>query len=106
MIPAVLIMLLTIATAGATTVQATQGMVASVNPVATDAGVRVLKEGGNAIDAAVAVALTLGVVDSDNSGIGGGCFVLIHRANGSLVALDGRETAPAAATPEMFVRNG
>ncbi len=81
-------------------------MVASVHPVATDAGLRVLKQGGNAIDAAVAVALTLGVVDSDNSGIGGGCFMLIHRANGSLVAIDGRETAPAAATPDMFVRNG
>ena len=81
-------------------------MVASVHPVATDAGLRVLKQGGNAIDAAVAVALTLGVVDSDNSGIGGGCFMLIHRANGSFVAIDGREMAPGAATPDMFVRHG
>src|SRR5882724_791369 len=77
---------------------ATHGMVASVQPLATEAGVNVLKQGGNAVDAAVAVALTLGVVDSDNSGIGGGCFMLIRQANGTFVALDGRETAPAAAT--------
>ncbi len=106
MIPVILIMLLAIAAAGATGAEATHGMVASVHPVATDAGLRVLKAGGNAVDAAAAVALTLGVVDSDNSGIGGGCFLLIYRANGSLVAIDGREMAPAAATPDMFVRNG
>ncbi|HSA12226.1 MAG TPA: gamma-glutamyltransferase [Candidatus Paceibacterota bacterium] len=99
-------MLLSIAAAGVASAAATRGMVASVHPVATDAGVSVLKEGGNAIDAAVAVALTLGVVDSHNSGIGGGCFMLIHRANGSFVAIDGRETAPAAATQDMFVRRG
>ena len=86
--------------------QPTNGMVASVHPVATEAGLKVLKQGGNAVDAAVAVALTLGVVDGDNSGIGGGCFMLIHRANGSLVAIDGREMAPAAARRDMFVRDG
>ncbi len=84
----------------------THGMVASVNPVATKAGVAVLKNGGNAIDAAVAVGLTLGVVDTRNSGIGGGCFMLIHLANGSNICVDGREAAPAAATRDMFVRNG
>jgi len=82
------------------------GMVASVNALATKAGVATLKNGGNAIDAAVAVALTLGVVDGQNSGIGGGCFMLIRRADGSVIAIDGRETAPAAATPQMFVRDG
>jgi gamma-glutamyltranspeptidase/glutathione hydrolase len=82
------------------------GMVASVNPLATEAGVNVLKQGGNAVDAAVAVALTLGVADGNNSGIGGGCFMLIRRANGSVVAIDGREMAPAAATHDMFIRNG
>lgn len=82
------------------------GMVASVNPVATEAGVNVLKSGGNAIDAAVAVALTLGVVDGNNSGIGGGCFMLIRRANGKVIAIDGREMAPAAATRDMFIRDG
>jgi gamma-glutamyltranspeptidase/glutathione hydrolase len=85
---------------------ALHGMVASIHPAATEAGLRVLKQGGNAIDAAVAVALTLGVVDGDNSGIGGGCFLLIRRADGTLVAIDGRETAPATATADMFIRNG
>src|SRR5437899_10082096 len=86
--------------------QATHGMVASVHPLATDSGITVLKQGGNAVDAAVAVALMLGVVDGDNSGIGGGCFMLLRRPNGAFVALDGRETAPASASRDMFVRGG
>ena len=69
-------------------------MVATVNPVATDAGVAALDAGGNAVDAAIASALTLGVVDGFNSGIGGGCFILIHTADGKVIAIDGRETAP------------
>jgi len=81
------------------------GMVSSVHPMATEAGLNVLKSGGNAIDAAVAVGFTLGVVDADNSGIGGGCFMLIRLANGKFVAIDGREMAPAAATRDMFLRN-
>jgi len=83
-----------------------RGMVSSVNPLATEAGLNVLKSGGNAIDAAVAVGFTLGVVDTHNSGIGGGCFMLIRLANGKFVAIDGREMAPAAATHDMFVRDG
>jgi gamma-glutamyltranspeptidase/glutathione hydrolase len=83
-----------------------RGMVSSVHPMATEAGLNVLKSGGNAIDAAVAVGLTLGVVDTPNAGIGGGCFMLIRLANGKFVAIDGRETAPAAAARDMFVRNG
>lgn len=106
MFPVIFMMSLLLAAVSATGAEAAHGMVASVHPLATDAGVRVLKEGGNAIDAAVAVALTLGVVDTDNSGIGGGCFMLIHRADGSLVAIDGREMAAAAATPDMFIREG
>jgi gamma-glutamyltranspeptidase / glutathione hydrolase len=82
------------------------GMVASVHERATQAGVATLKSGGNAVDAAVAVALTLGVVDGADAGIGGGCFMLIRRPNGSFVVLDGRETAPAKATRNMFIRNG
>jgi gamma-glutamyltranspeptidase / glutathione hydrolase len=82
------------------------GMVSSTYPLATEAGVAVLKSGGNAIDAAVAVGLTLGVVDGHNSGIGGGCFMLIRRANGEFIAIDGREKAPAAATRDMFLRDG
>lgn len=84
----------------------TRGIVSSAHPLATQAGLDALRHGGNAIDAAVAVGLTLGVVDGHNSGIGGGCFILIRRANGEFVAIDGRETAPAAATRDMFVRDG
>lgn len=82
------------------------GAVASVHPLATRAGLEVLEHGGNAIDAAVAVALTLGVVDSQNSGIGGGCFAVVHYADGTIEAIDGREMAPAAAYRDMYVRNG
>jgi gamma-glutamyltranspeptidase/glutathione hydrolase len=85
---------------------ATRGMVASVHPLATEAGLNVLKSGGNAVDAAVAVGLTLGVVDTHNSGIGGGCFMLIRLANGKIVAIDGREMAPAAATRDMYLSDG
>jgi gamma-glutamyltranspeptidase/glutathione hydrolase len=84
----------------------TNGVVASGHPLATAAGLSVLKGGGNAVDAAVAVGLTLGVVDSANSGLGGGCMMLIRQADGRIVAIDGRETAPAAATRDMFVREG
>ena len=94
------------ATPASTTAEARRGMVASVHPAATQAGLAVLKNGGNAVDATVAVGLTLGVVDTDNSGIGGGCFMLIRRPDGSLVGIDGRETAPATATTDMFLREG
>ena len=87
-------------------VRATEGFVASVQPLATQAGLDALKAGGNAIDAAAAVALTLGVVDGHNSGIGGGCFFLARLADGTLVALDGRETAPALATRDMYLKEG
>src|SRR5512139_2937650 len=85
---------------------AARGIISSVHPLATEAGLNVLKSGGNAIDAAVAVGLTLGVVDGANSGIGGGCFLLIRLANGKIVAIDGRETPPAAASRGMFLRDG
>ena len=85
---------------------ATGGMVVTVHPLATDAAVDVLKRGGNAVDAAVAAALTLGVVNGYNSGIGGGCFILIRRPDGRFAAIDGRETAPRKATREMYIRDG
>jgi gamma-glutamyltranspeptidase / glutathione hydrolase len=88
------------------TVHSRGGMVATVHPLATQAAVRTLEEGGNAIDAAVAAGLTLGVVDTANSGIGGGCLMLIRSADGQCFALDGRETAPAQATRDMFVVDG
>ncbi|MCX6886353.1 MAG: gamma-glutamyltransferase [Verrucomicrobia bacterium] len=83
-----------------------RGIVASVNRQASEAGLAVLKSGGNAVDAAVAVGFALGVVDGHNSGIGGGCFMLIRRPGGQVVAIDGRETAPAKATRDMYVREG
>src|SRR5215213_5793693 len=82
------------------------GVIATVQPLATEAGAAVLRRGGNALDAAVAAALVLGVVDGHNSGIGGGCFVLVRRADGQLLAVDGRETAPTAARPDTFIRDG
>ena len=90
----------------AAAVSGDKGIVATVHPLASEAGARAFEKGGNAIDAAVAAALTLGVVDGHNSGIGGGCFMLIRSATGSFVALDGREKAPAGASRDMFVRNG
>ena len=93
-------------TAVAEPATAEDGMVATVHPLATQAGVDAFKRGGNAIDAAVAAALTLGVVDTHNSGIGGGCFALVRLADGTILALDGREMAPAAATRDMFIRDG
>ena len=99
-------MLFLFATNLAAAVIGTNGAVATVHPLATDAAVNAVKRGGNAVDAAVAAALTLGVVDGHNSGIGGGCFFLVRTARGSVVAIDGRETAPARATRDMFLREG
>jgi gamma-glutamyltranspeptidase/glutathione hydrolase len=82
------------------------GAVATVDRLASQAGIDAMKKGGNAVDAAVAAALTLGVVNSYNSGLGGGCFILIRSAKGELACLDGRETAPAAASRDMYIRHG
>lgn len=84
----------------------TKGFVSTVHPLATKAGLDALEKGGNAIDAAVASALALGVVDGHNSGIGGGCFFLVRLADGRILCLDGREIAPAAATRDMYIRDG
>ena len=81
-------------------------MVATVQPLATDAAVEVFRRGGNAVDAAVAAALMLGVVDNHNSGLGGGCFILIRLADGRLVAIDGREEAPARPPATCFCATG
>ncbi len=79
---------------------------ATVHPLATEAAVRIYEKGGNAIDAAVAAAVTLGVVDGHNSGIGGGCFIVIRAADGSVTCIDGRETAPSGARRNMYVVGG
>lgn len=80
--------------------------VASVHPLATEAGLEAARRGGNAVDAAIATALTLGIVDGHNSGIGGGCFIVIRTADGTVTAIDGREMAPAKAHRDMYVIGG
>ena len=83
-----------------------KGAIASGNSIATQLGLDAFARGGNAIDAAAAVAFGLGVVDSANSGIGGGCFILIRWADGTIEAIDGREMAPSQATKDLFLVNG
>ncbi len=78
--------------------------VASAHALATDAGLAMLREGGNAFDAAVAVSSVLSVVEPISSGLGGGGFFLLHDADsGRDVFIDARETAPASATPEAYL---
>ena len=80
----------------------TRFAVAAANPLATDAGYQILKAGGSAVDAAVAVQMVLGLVEPQSSGLGGGAFLLHH--DGKVTeAFDGRETAPAAATDKLFI---
>lgn len=81
--------------------------VAAANPLAVEAGLKVLREGGSAVDAAVAVQAVLGLVEPQSSGLGGGAFMMVFDAGtGEVTSYDGRETAPAAATPELFFDNG
>lgn len=81
-----------------------QAAIASANAYATDAGMEVLAQGGNAFDAAVAVSATLGLVEPESSGIGGGAFMLLRDAkSGRDVFVDARERAPLAATRDMFL---
>ena len=79
--------------------------IASANFLATRAGLEVLRKGGNAFDAAIAVASTLSVVEPESSGIGGGFMAVLHRAkDGHNVFIDARETAPAAVNPKDYVK--
>jgi gamma-glutamyltranspeptidase/glutathione hydrolase len=82
---------------------ADQGMVSAADPRAAMAGVEILRAGGSATDAAIATMLALGVVEPQNSGLGGGSFWVSHRAGTrATTTIDARETAPAAATPDWF----
>jgi gamma-glutamyltranspeptidase/glutathione hydrolase len=84
-------------------VAARDWMVAAANPLAVQAGARVLAEGGSAADAMVAVQAVLGLVEPQSSGLGGGAFLVWYdAATGEITTLDGRETAPLAATPTLF----
>ncbi|MES2362240.1 MAG: gamma-glutamyltransferase family protein [Pseudomonadota bacterium] len=79
----------------------TRFSVAAANPLATDAGYQILKAGGSAVDAAIAVQMVLALVEPQSSGIAGGAF-LMHFNGKDVEAFDGRETAPAAATNKLF----
>lgn len=93
-------------------VVAREQMVVAANPHAAEAGIRILREGGSAVDAAIAMQLVLSLVEPQSSGIGGGAFLLTLDEPGSgespalVTVYSGRETAPAAATPSMFQSAG
>src|SRR5690554_1223820 len=90
-------------------VTAERFMVTAANPHATRAGYEIIRAGGSAVDAAIAVQAVLSLVEPQSSGIGGGAFMLYFDApeaegqDGTVVAYEGRETAPMAATPDMFL---
>lgn len=97
------------ATEAQTPASAREQMVVAANPYAAEAGIRILREGGSAVDAAIATQLVLSLVEPQSSGIGGGAFMLYYDAPedsgdpAQLFLYEGRETAPAAADPEMFL---
>ena len=85
-------------------VQSDNWMISAANPLAVDAGARVLREGGTAADAMVAVQAVLGLVEPQSSGLGGGAFLVWYDGkSGEITTLDGRETAPMRVTPELFL---
>ena len=95
------------AAANAASVGGVNGAVAAEHRLASQAGVEILRAGGNAVDAAVAALLASGVVNPSSSGLGGGGFMLVYVAKSASVhAIDFRESAPASATRDMFVRDG
>ena len=92
---------------GPPTAIGTGGAAATVDVLATQAAVDTLRNGGNAVDAAVAAAAVLGVTEPFSCGIGGGGFMVLYRASdGKVTTIDGRETAPAAMRPDSFWENG
>jgi len=95
-------------TSGAQTTAWDKGaMVAAADPRAVEAGLEVLRNGGHAVDAAIAVHAVLGLVEPQSSGLGGGAFMMVYeRASGKMTVFDGRETAPSAIGPDLFEKDG
>lgn len=86
--------------------QENPGLVSAADPRAAEAGAQMLRLGGSATDAAIATMLALNVVEPQSSGIGGGGFLVTGTAAGQVETIDGRETAPAAAGPQWFYKDG
>lgn len=95
------------ASAQKTLAHAKRWMAASANPLATEAGLQVLRGGGSAVDAAIAMQLVLALVEPQSSGLGGGAFIVAYDSRQrALTTFDGRETAPAAAGSSLFMAGG
>ena len=100
----VILLCLILLTGTASAEPAHRRMVAAAHPLAVAAGLEILRGGGSAVDAAVAVQMVLTLVEPQSSGIGGGAFLLsFNAANGKITSWDGRETAPAAVRPDLFL---
>jgi len=100
------VLVATLTGASSQPVRATRGLVLSANEIASRVGAGVLRDGGNAIDAAVATAFALAVTHPAAGNIGGGGFIVYRPATGDPVAYDFRETAPAGSSPTMFSKDG
>ena len=84
-------------------IEVRRGAVVSASPIASEVGVSILKQGGNAVDAAIATQLALAVVHPSAGNIGGGGFSIIHLKNGQNISIDYREKAPGKASRDMYL---
>src|SRR5262245_2840490 len=92
--------------AGSAPFRAKRGMVVSQSSIASEVGFQVIRDGGNAVDAAVATAFALAVTHPTAGNIGGGGFMVFRPASGDPTTFDFREAAPAGSNPEMWLVNG